>query len=209
MGLLEAQWARIPEIQVRIQSRAMGTFFPHTVSSIFCLSLTQTRTHTRQKKRPFTSPTLKKNDPLPLQLSRLLPVATNDDDDDDDDDDDRTRRSPLAHFTCAVIHKLPHCPSHRASWNCVQPFIDRQLLSSPPVVDVDRDRLWGDGLAASSPVGVCRKFRREESQKARLERKRAVVEHRDVQHRVSGFVGFRYLQPRRSLFIPCSCRSQL
>ena len=33
-------WARIPEIQVRIPSRAMGTFFPHTVSSIFRLSLT-------------------------------------------------------------------------------------------------------------------------------------------------------------------------
>ena len=31
----EALWARIPEIQVRIPSRAMGTFFPHTVSSIF------------------------------------------------------------------------------------------------------------------------------------------------------------------------------
>ena len=36
----EALWARIPEIQVRIPSRAMGTFFPHTVSSIFRLSLT-------------------------------------------------------------------------------------------------------------------------------------------------------------------------
>ena len=35
-------WARIPEIQVRILSRAMGTFFPHTVSSIFRLSLTHT-----------------------------------------------------------------------------------------------------------------------------------------------------------------------
>ena len=30
----EALWARIPEIQVRIPSRAMGTFFPHTVSFI-------------------------------------------------------------------------------------------------------------------------------------------------------------------------------
>ena len=39
------------------------------------------------------------------------------------------------------------------------------------MIDVDRDRLWGDGLAASSPVGLCRKFRREDSQKARLERK--------------------------------------
>ena len=39
-------WARIPEIQVRIPSRAMGTFFPHTVSSIFRLSLTHTHTHT-------------------------------------------------------------------------------------------------------------------------------------------------------------------
>ena len=41
----EALWARIPEIQVRIPSRAMGTFFPHTVSSIFRLSLTRTHTH--------------------------------------------------------------------------------------------------------------------------------------------------------------------
>ena len=39
----EALWARIPEIiQVRIPSRAMGTFFPHAVSSIFRLSLTHT-----------------------------------------------------------------------------------------------------------------------------------------------------------------------
>ena len=37
----EALWARIPEIQVRIPSRAMGTFFPLTVSSIFRLSLTR------------------------------------------------------------------------------------------------------------------------------------------------------------------------
>ena len=37
----EALWARIPEIQVRIPSRVMGTFFPHTVSSIFRLSLTR------------------------------------------------------------------------------------------------------------------------------------------------------------------------
>ena len=42
----ESLWARIPEIQVRIPSRAMGTFFPHTVSSIFRLSLTHTHTHT-------------------------------------------------------------------------------------------------------------------------------------------------------------------
>ena len=40
----EALWARVPEIQVRIPSRAMGTFFPHTVSSIFRLSLTHTHT---------------------------------------------------------------------------------------------------------------------------------------------------------------------
>ena len=39
----EALWARIPEIQVRIPSRAMGIFFPHTVSSIFRLSLTHVR----------------------------------------------------------------------------------------------------------------------------------------------------------------------
>ena len=41
-----ARWARIPEVQVRIPSRAMGTFFPYTVSSIFRLSLTHT--HTRR-----------------------------------------------------------------------------------------------------------------------------------------------------------------
>ena len=46
----EALWARIPEIQVRIPSRAMGTFFPHTVSSIFRLSLTHTHTHTHTYK---------------------------------------------------------------------------------------------------------------------------------------------------------------
>ena len=37
----EARWARIPEIQVRIPSRAKGTFFSHTVSSIVRLSLTR------------------------------------------------------------------------------------------------------------------------------------------------------------------------
>ena len=53
----EARWARIPEIQVRIPLRAMGTFFPHTVSSIFRLSLTHTHTlaragnHTKYKCR--------------------------------------------------------------------------------------------------------------------------------------------------------------
>ena len=76
------------------------------------------------------------------------------------------------------------------------------------MIDVDRDRLWGDGLAASSPVGLCRKFRREDSQKARLERKRAAVEHRDVQHRVSGFVGFRSSATRLSVHLcgaPAHC----
>ena len=37
---------RIPEVQVRIPSRGMGTFFLHTVSSIFRLFLTHTHTHT-------------------------------------------------------------------------------------------------------------------------------------------------------------------
>ena len=41
-----ARWAHIPEVQVQIPSRAMGTFFPHTVSSIFRLSLIHTHTHT-------------------------------------------------------------------------------------------------------------------------------------------------------------------
>ena len=31
----EARWARIPEVQVRIPPREMGTFSPHAVSSIF------------------------------------------------------------------------------------------------------------------------------------------------------------------------------
>ena len=45
-AIREARWARIPETQARIPSRAMGTFFPHTVSSLFRLSLTHTHTHT-------------------------------------------------------------------------------------------------------------------------------------------------------------------
>ena len=50
----EALWARIPEIQVRIPSRAMGTFFPHTVSSIFRLSLTHTHTQTHTHTHTHT-----------------------------------------------------------------------------------------------------------------------------------------------------------
>ena len=42
-----ARWGRIPEVQVRIPSRAMGTFSPHNVSSFFRLSLTHTHTPTR------------------------------------------------------------------------------------------------------------------------------------------------------------------
>ena len=52
----EALWARIPEIQVRIPSRAMGTFFPHTVSSVFRLSLTHTHTHTHAHVRTAPPP---------------------------------------------------------------------------------------------------------------------------------------------------------
>ena len=44
----EALWARIPEIQVRIPSRAMVTFFPHTVSSIFRLSLTHRKDYIKE-----------------------------------------------------------------------------------------------------------------------------------------------------------------
>ena len=74
------------------------------------------------------------------------------------------------------------------------------------MIDVDRDRLWGDGLAASFPGGLCRKFRREDSQKARVEQKRAAVEHREVQHRFIGFVGFRSSATRLSVYPgPCSC----
>ena len=54
----EARWARIPEIQVRIPSRAMGTFFPHTVSSIFRLSLTHTHRHARKHIHTRTHPRL-------------------------------------------------------------------------------------------------------------------------------------------------------
>ena len=50
----EALWARIPEIQVRIPSRAMGTFFPHTVSSSFRLSLTHTHTHIQKRTHKST-----------------------------------------------------------------------------------------------------------------------------------------------------------
>ena len=50
----EALLARIPEIQVRIPSRAMGTFFPHTVSSIFRLSLTHIHTNTRTHVHTYT-----------------------------------------------------------------------------------------------------------------------------------------------------------
>ena len=79
------------------------------------------------------------------------------------------------------------------------PSLHRQVLSSPPVIDVERDRLRGYGLAACSPGGLCRRFRPEDSQKTRLERKRAAVEHRDVQHRVSGFVGIRSSATRLSV----------
>ena len=165
-----------------------------------------------QWKRPFTSPTLKKN-PLPLQLSRLLPVATDDDGDRrrrrrpttaTDDDGDRRRRRPDATESTGSLRLRCHPQVSALSIASCQlelrPSIHRQLLSSPPVIDVDRDWLWGDGLAASSPVGLCRKFQpREDSQKARLERKRAAVEHRDVQHRVSGFVGFRLSATRLSV----------
>ena len=33
----------------------------------------------------------------------------------------------------------------------LRPSLRRQLLSSPPVIDVDRDRIWAEGLAASFP----------------------------------------------------------
>ena len=44
-GVIGSTVARVPEVQVRISSRALGTFFPHTVSSIFRLSLTHTHAH--------------------------------------------------------------------------------------------------------------------------------------------------------------------
>ena len=127
-----------------------------------------------------------------------------------DDDGDRRRRRPDATESTGSLHLRCHPQVSALSIASCQlelrPSLHRQLLSSLPVIDVDRERLWGDGSAASSP-GLCRKFRREDSQKARLERKRAAVEHRDVQHRVSGFVGFRSSATR--LFVhppgPCSC----
>ena len=50
------RWARIPEVQVRIPSRGMGTFSPHAVSSIFRLSLTHKHAgaHTRTRTRTHT-----------------------------------------------------------------------------------------------------------------------------------------------------------
>ena len=78
----EALWARIPEIQVRIPSRAMGTFFPHTVSSIFCLSLTHSCTHTHTphsnhhpeevKKIVKVSFSCRKKCPLPSANKRFI-----------------------------------------------------------------------------------------------------------------------------------------
>ena len=105
------------------------------------------------------------------------------------------------------VHWLTSLALSSASFRTVHRIVPAGTASKPssptavfpPVIDVDRDRLWGDGLAASSPVGLCRKFRREDSQKARLERQRAAVEHRDVQHRVSGFVGFRSSATRLSV----------
>ena len=126
---------------------------------------------------------------------------------DDDGDRRRRRRRPDATESTGSLRLRCHPQVSALSIASFQlelrPSLHRPLLSSPPVIDVDRDRLWGDGLAASSPVGLCRKFRREDSQnsKARLERKRAAVEHRDVQHRVSGFaiVGFRSSATRLSV----------
>ena len=48
------RWARIPEVQVRIPSRGMGTFSPHAISSIFRLSLTHTHTHTHARTHART-----------------------------------------------------------------------------------------------------------------------------------------------------------
>ena len=45
-SVIGSTMGRIPEVQVRIPSKGMGTFFPHTVSSTFRLSLTHTHTHT-------------------------------------------------------------------------------------------------------------------------------------------------------------------
>ena len=42
----EALWARIPEIQVRIPSRAMGIFFP-SYRQLYLSSFFDTHTHTR------------------------------------------------------------------------------------------------------------------------------------------------------------------
>ena len=166
----------------------------HTRTRTHARAHTRTHTHTHPSEKKTIYITNTEKNPLPLQLSRLLPVAT------DDDDDDRTRRSPLAHFACAIIRKFPHCPSHRARWNCVQAFIaDCCLPRRQWSTSTEIDSGASDGLAASSPVSLCRKFWREDSQKARLERKRAAAEHRDVQHRVSGFVGFRSSATRLSV----------
>ena len=81
-----------------------------------------------------------------------------------------TATDSTGHFACAVIHKFPHCPSHRASWNCVQAFIANCCFLRERSTS-DGDRLLGDGLAASPPGGLCHKLRREDSHKARLDGK--------------------------------------
>ena len=49
----EALWARIPEIQVRIPSRAMGTFFP-SYRQLYLSSFSDTHTHIYSSKQVCT-----------------------------------------------------------------------------------------------------------------------------------------------------------
>ena len=122
----------------------------------------------------------------------------------DDDGDRRRRRRPdETESTTSSLHLRCHPQVSALSIASCQlelrPSLHRQLLSSPPVIDVDRDRLWGDGLAASSPVGLCRKFRREAHRRRGLNGKGLQSPRRPTSCHVSGFVGFRSSATRLSV----------
>ena len=93
----EARWARIPEIQVRIPSRAMGTFFPHTVSSIFRLSLTHTQTHDHQRQCFFFDNV---STPQPFQVNLESKMSLKTGADLPDAKLDSLRRRITFHATC-------------------------------------------------------------------------------------------------------------
>ena len=173
----------------------------HTHTHTRARARAHTHTHTRQKKKPIYITNTEKESPT---IATLEAASGGD----RRRRRRRRRRRPDATESTGSLRLRCHpqvSPLSIASCQLeLRPSLHRQLLSSPPVVDVDRDRLWGDGLAASSPVGLCRKFRWEDSQKARLERKRLqqnIATSNIVSMALWGFDR----QPRGSLFIPCSC----